>query len=203
MLPELTETVQAYSCNAYSIDVPKAYETDAKTLDNFTTFKKGNMTIGIRLENNLSGDNVSTYTETQISEFAASTISALDSKAGSGISNTSHELTTFSSNAYPALHMTFEGGTEAYSKVYIEEYIITMRNYKYTIVFSCNSKSEIQTDEIQSIMDSFNANDNPITVRKKADNLSLIITFAALLFVVFIAAILVIRYFIKHNRKIK
>lgn len=195
---------EAYSCSAYSIKVPDSYKADAKSLNNFTTFIKGNMTIGISLEDNLGGDDISNYTEQQISDLSHKTIDSLDSKAGSGITNTSHELTTFSDMHYPCLHMIYEGSTQAYAQVYMDEYIITTENYKYTVVFSCNNKDELNDKEINDIKASFYANDKLIASKKQPANHSkLIIIFTILSIIVAGAGFCMIRYITRHNKGIK
>lgn len=195
------QTVQAFSCTAYSIEIPESYTTDSKSIKDFTTFRGNNITIGIHTELNKSKDNISNYTEQEIADAAAETLSLIDSKVGSGISSTKHELTTFSKYNYPSLHMIYEGITDKTETAYVEEYIITMSRYKYTIVFSCSSSNDLTTAEINNIKDSFNVNDNMIEQKDTIPTSALIAIFSCLSAMVVCTAAAVIIHHSKHSKQ--
>lgn len=58
-----TASAKDYSFTEYLLSVPDTYTCDSETLDGYTSFIKDNINIGISVKNNLSGDDVSRYTE--------------------------------------------------------------------------------------------------------------------------------------------
>ena len=157
-----------YSFTEYLLSVPDTYICDSETINGYTSFIKDNINIGISVKSNLSGDNVSEFTETQIAETESETLNSLTTNAGDGISVSMHEITTFSSNQYAALHIVYEGSIESDDSVYLDEYIITTSSYIYTIVFYADKEADLDNDEITAIKDSFVANDSLITQNENA-----------------------------------
>lgn len=163
-----TSFAKDYSFTEYLLSVPDTYICDSETINGYTSFIKDNINIGISVKSNLSGDNVSEFTETQIAETESETLNSLTTNAGDGISVSMHEITTFSSNQYAALHIVYEGSIESDDSVYLDEYIITTSSYIYTIVFYADKEADLDNDEITAIKDSFVANDSLITQNENA-----------------------------------
>ena len=195
-----TAFAKDYSFTEYLLSVPDTYTCDSETLDGYTSFIKDNINIGISVKNNLSGEDVSRYTESRIADIASETLDSLNTKAGEGISVSLHELTTFSANKYAALHIVYEGSIESDDSVYLDEYVITTSNYKYTIVFYADNATDLNNDEITAIKDSFIANDTLITHNEPV-NTAPTLTILILSAVVIAAGIFVIMLFTRksHN----
>lgn len=189
-----------YSFTEYLLSVPDTYTCDSETLDGYTSFIKDNINIGISVKSNLSGDDVSRYTESRIADTASETLDSLNTKAGEGISVSLHELTTFSANKYAALHIVYEGSIESDDSVYLDEYVITTSNYKYTIVFYADKATDLDNDEITAIKDSFVANDTLIT-HNESVNTDSALTILILSAAVIAAGVIVIMIFARkpHN----
>jgi len=196
-----TASAKDYSFTEYLLSVPDTYTCDSETLDGYTSFIKDNINIGISVKNNLSGDDVSRYTESRIADTASETLDSLNAKAGEGISVSLHELTTFSANKYATLHIVYEGSIESDDSVYLDEYVITTSNYKYTIVFYADKAADLDNDEITAIKDSFIANDTLITHNEpvNTDSTLTILIISAVL--VIAAGVIVILIFTRkpHN----
>ena len=118
-------TSSLYKTDKYSVNVSDELETDAETLQDYTSFFNDNVHIGITVSDNITGENVTALTETDINDIATKTLHAVLAQSGEGINIKEHSLVTFSDRAYPALHVSFEGSSELDDSVYIEEYIIT------------------------------------------------------------------------------
>ncbi len=188
-----------YSFTQYLLSVPDTYVCDSKSISGYTSFVKDNISIGISVKNNSSEDNVSEFTETQITEIESETIDSLNTNAGEGISVSSHALTTFSSNQYDALRIIYEGSTESDDRVYMEEYIITTSGYVYTIVFSADKESDLDNDEIDAIKSSFVANDTLITKSEATDRGSAFVILIISAIVVIASGILAVLIFARKS----
>lgn len=164
-----TDTTNVYSCDKYSVNIPAGFETDEETLQDFTSFYSNDVTIGVRITDNLKGENVVSLTEEEIADITDDTLSSLTLQAGEGIKEKEHSLLTFSSREYPALYIAYEGSSQLDSEVYMEEYIITTVSYKYTIVFSADKKEQLENDAITSFKNSFTTTEAPL---KKVDTVS-------------------------------
>ena len=185
-----------YTCGEYSANIPESFTVDAETLQDYTSFYGDSVTIGVRVTDNTNGENVTTFTETEIRNIATETLSALMAQAGEGINIKEHSITTFSDREYPALYISFAGSTELDDSVYMEEYIITTVSYKYTIVFSADNKELLDTDDVRLFMNSFTTTEAPLRQVIPADNgtLNVILALCAATVVLFlIATILIIR----------
>lgn len=160
---ENIDSSNIYKCEAYSVIVPESLTADANTLEDFTSFYNDKITIGVSVDDNtLAGENITTYTESKINEFANNTLSSLTAQAGEGISTTEHSLTTFSKNEYPALHVTYAGSTSIDPEVYMEQYVITTISYKYTIVLSADSEADLDNDDVRTFTSSFTTTEAPL-----------------------------------------
>lgn len=185
-----------YTCGEYSANIPESFTVDAETLQDYTSFYGDSVTIGVRVTDNTTGENITTFTETEIRNIATETLSALMAQAGEGINIKEHSITTFSDREYPALYISFAGSTELDDSVYMEEYIITTVSYKYTIVFSADNKELLDTDDVRLFMNSFTTTEAPLRQVIPADNgtLNVILALCAATVVLFlIATILIIR----------
>lgn len=184
-------TALAYECSSYGISVPDDYTIDSESIDNYTSLYGDDVTIGIKVESNMSMDDVSTYTESEINNLVSATISKLDSKAGGNATSTGHSIMSFSASGYPALMITYEG-KDSETTFYMEEYIITMSEHKYTIIFSANDASMIKTEEVDNIKAGFVAYDQPIIHKQPADTSTVFNIFVALCVLLVIACTIVI-----------
>lgn len=185
-----------YKCSEYSVNTPESFTVDAETLQDFTSFYGNGVTIGIRVSDNITGENVTTFTETDIKSITTETLSALMAQAGEGINVKEHSITTFSDMEYPALYIAFAGSSDIADSVYMEEYIITTVSYKYTIVFSADNKDMLDTDDVKLFKNSFTTTEAPLKQVIPADNrnLNVILACCAAAVVVFLAAtILIVR----------
>lgn len=185
-----------YTCGEYSANIPESFTVDADTLEDYTSFYGDSVTIGVRVTDNTTGENVAAFTETEIRNIATETLAALMAQAGEGINIKEHSITTFSDREYPALYIAFAGSTEIDDSVYMEEYIITTVSYKYTIVFSADTKELLDTDDVRLFMNSFTTTEAPLRQVIPADNgtLNIILALCAATVVLFLTAtILIIR----------
>lgn len=183
---ENPDSSNIFKCESFSVIVPESLTADANTLEDFTSFYNDKITIGISVtDNTLKCENITGFTESKINEFANDTLSSLTAQAGEGISATGHALTTFSKNEYPALHVTYSGSTSIDPQVYMEQYVITTVSYKYTIVLSADSASDLDNDDVRTFTSSFTTTEAPLkqVVAIKDNYLRnvLIICFATLL----------------------
>lgn len=158
-----------YSCDKYSVNIPDGFEVDEETLQDFTSFYSNDVTIGVRVTDNTTGENVVTLTEDEIYEITNETLSSVTAQAGEGITAKEHALLTFSSREYPALYIAYEGSSKLDDSVYMEEYIITTVSYKYTIVFSANNKEQLESEAVSSFKNNFTTTEAPL---KKVDTVS-------------------------------
>ncbi|MDE6636279.1 MAG: hypothetical protein K2K09_06710 [Lachnospiraceae bacterium] len=187
---------ELHTFNEYSVYVPDSFTVDSETLQDFTSFYGDNVTIGIRVADNTIGENVTTLTESKISDITTDTLSSLMAQAGEGINVKEHSITTFSDRAYPALYIAFAGSSDLDADVYIEEYIITTVSYKYTIVFSADNKEMLETDDVNQFKNSFTTTEAPLKQVVPADSgqLNVILGICAAGVIVFlIVTVLIVR----------
>ncbi len=179
-----------YKCSEYSVDIPNGFTVDAETLQDFTSFYGDGVTIGIRVSDNITGENVTTFTETDIKSITTETLSALMAQAGEGINVKEHSIKTFSDMEYPALYIAFAGSSDVADNVYMEEYIITTVSYKYTIVFSADNRETLNSDDVKLFKNSFTTTEAPLKQVVQADNrnLNVILAVCAAAVIVFLAA---------------
>ena len=193
---------ETYTTVAYSITVPDSYEYDSETVEDYVSIIKDNMNIGISVSDNMTEDDITTYTETKIQQIKEDTLAKLTTQTGEGIRATNHEITTFSDNKYAALHIVYEGSIENDPDVYMEEYIITMSNYKYIIVFSADTAADMENDDIKSIIGSFTANDTPIIHAEPVDeSFALTLVIASLSVVIIAGVIVIVKIFRKPSKR--
>ena len=192
---------EKYTCNSFSVNVPTGFRVDDKTIDDYVSFYGENVTIGISIESNLKQENVSVMTESDISDIISDTVSLLSDKAGNGVTDAKHEIISFSNNNYPALYVLYTGSNDIQSEVYIEEYIVTTEEYKYTIVISASNEKDLVIEGIDDFTDSFTAFGHPMSYKDKepTDRRTLLIIFIVALVIVLIGGFFAIRYFIKHK----
>ncbi|MBE5928213.1 MAG: hypothetical protein E7267_02395 [Lachnospiraceae bacterium] len=191
-----------YTNVAYAITVPDTFKYDGETVENYASITKDNINIGISVSDNLTEDDVTTYTEAKIQEIKDDTLAKLTTQTGEGIRAIKHEITTFSENEYAALHIVYEGSIENDPDVYMEEYIITMSNYKYIIVFSTDTAADMENDDIKSIIESFGANDTPIIHADPADErFTLIMLIASLSIVILTGIIVIVKIFRNYAKR--
>lgn len=188
----------AFSNDKYYIYVPDGFVTDSETVENYTSISKDNVTIGISTHNNTENENAAKYTETQIESIANDTLDSLKAQSEADIKVTKHEILAFSKNDYPAVHIVYEGKNESGEPLYMEEYLLTTTNYKYTIVLYAGTAADVDTDEIKAATDSFTVLDDPITQAEPADTGStlmlLIISGSAVLVALIITLFIIIKY---------
>lgn len=184
-----------YSTATYSVDVSQELETDSKTLQDYTSFSNDDVHIGITVSDNILGENVTTLTEAEIKGTATDTLHAILAQSGEGINIKEHALTTFSAMEYPCLYVAYEGSSELDDSVYMEEYIITTISYKYTIVFSADSKELLDCDAVNQFKSSFTTKEAPLKMVDKIEDDTLtnvLIASIAIVVACFIVAIIVI-----------
>ena len=174
-----------FSNDKYSIFVPDTFSVDSETVANYTSLYKDNITIGISTHNNTDYEDAAKYTESQIADIANDTLDSLKAQSEAEIKITRHEIVSFSKNSenmcgiqyivsvskniYPSVHIIYEGTMENGDPVYMEEYIVTTVNYKYTIVLYAGTAEDINNDDVTSVMDSFTVLDDLITHTEPAD----------------------------------
>ena len=195
----VARAAEKYTCNSFSVNVPTGFRVDDKTIDDYVSFYGENITIGISIEANLKQENVAAMTESDISDIISDTVSLLSDKAGNGVTDAEHEIISFSNNNYPALYVLYKGSNDIQSEVYIEEYIVTTEEYKYTIVISASNEKDLVIEGIDDFTDSFTAFGHPISYREPTDRRLLLIIFIVALVIVLIGGFFAIRYFIKHK----
>lgn len=194
-------SAETFSNEQYTVNVPEGFSMDDKTLSDFTTFTYNNITIGISTaDNSLTGDNILNYTEDEIKDFANKTLNSLTTQAGEGLSIAGHEIVSFSSNNYPALHVVYKGSTSLDADVYMEQYVITTYSYRFTLVFSADNENELNDDNIKSFMDSFTTTETPLKQTENVRNNFLSILLIVCIIVLIIIAIIIFLYLFKTKK---
>lgn len=189
------DATERYTCHEFTALVSKSFTVDDTSIDNYVSLYGENVTVGVSMENNAQEEDVALFTEDDIDNIASETELSLNNDTVKSISEGSdgsitasrHEMTTFSDNAYPAVYVVYEG-----DDVYIEEYILTTEEYKYTIVISANNEKDVALSGIDSFKNSFTVYGHTITHAEKADNKELLIIFIAALVVVICVGIFVV-----------
>lgn len=193
-----SESPDTYSNDKYSIHVPETFSVDSETVANYTSIYNDNVTIGISTHNNTEYEDASRYTETQIADIANDTLDSLKAQSSSDIKVTKHEITSFSINGYPSAHIIYEGTMEDGSAIYMEEYIVTTVNYKYTVVLYADTADDVNNDTVDSITNSFTVLDELITHTEPADTGSVLTVFiisgVIVLLILIITLIIIIKY---------
>ncbi len=193
---------KVYTNIAYTITVPDTFKYDGETVENYASIIKDNINIGISVSDNLTEDDITDYTDAEIQEIKEDTLAKLTTQAGEGIKAVKHEITTFSDNEYAALHIIYEGSIENDPDVYMEEYIITMSNYKYIIVLSADTAADMEDEDVISMTGSFIANDKPI-IRTDPINgsFALTILIASLTLVILSGVVVVVKIFRSSDKR--
>ena len=190
-----------YANVMYTVTVPDSFKYDGETVENYASIIRDNINIGISVSDNLTEEDVTTFTETEIQKIKDDTLAKLTTQAGEGITATKHEIVSFSENDYAALHIVYEGSIENDPDVYMEEYIITMSNYKYIIVLSADTAEDAENEDVKSIFESFGANDVPIIHAEPADKrFTLFLLLASLTFVILSAVVVIVKIIRNHDR---
>ena len=197
--PAPVSATEKYTCNSFSVNVPTGFRVDDKTINDYVSIYGESITIGISTEANLEQENVAAMSESDISDIISDTVSLLSDKAGNGVTDAKHDIVSFSENNYTALYVLYTGSNDLQSEVYIEEYIVTTEEYKYTIVISANNEKDLAVAGINEFTDSFTAFGHPISYKEPTDRSTLLIIFIVALVVVLIGGYFAIRHFIKHK----
>lgn len=196
-----SDNTNIFSNDKYSVFVPSSFSVDSESIADYTSFYKDNVTIGISTLNNTKFEDVAKYTETQISDIAKETLDSLKAQNASNIKITKHEIIAFSDNNYPSVHIIYEGNSESGVPVYMEEYIVTTLNYKYTIVLYTDTAESINNDDVIAITSSFTVLDDLITHTEPADTgsvLTILIISGIAVFTVLAAALFII---VKYKKR--
>lgn len=190
-----------FSNDKYSIFVPDTFSVDSETVANYTSLYKDNITIGISTHNNTDYEDAAKYTESQIADIANDTLDSLKAQSEAEIKITRHEIVSFSKNIYPSVHIIYEGTMENGDPVYMEEYIVTTVNYKYTIVLYAGTAEDINNDDVTSVMDSFTVLDDLITHTEPADTGSVFTVFIISGIIVITLLIITLFIIIKYKKR--
>ncbi|MBE5937564.1 MAG: hypothetical protein E7265_05995 [Lachnospiraceae bacterium] len=189
----------SYNCDAFSVAIPNGYRTDTESIENYISIYNDDTTMGIRVENNTTAEDVTLYTEEKINQIIEETIGSLDVKAGENVRSAGHSIISFSNSGYPALYIKYEDG-EGENSLYIEHYIITTVNYVYKLVFYSTKPDGLLGEDINIVKAGFTVNDSLITHAPPANTSSVFYIFIALASIIAIIFVVIIVYILRHNK---
>ncbi len=183
--------VKAYSTSSYDIDIPNTYEKQngSDVWQSKSTDKR--VTIGIDVFKNDNKLNFEDYNEDTIQKDEY--VKELEEK----FKNNKENITIKSSNVYftelnshKAIKMdviTTFNDSNYNSDVYQSQYIVASKNHVYYILISSSDKDSLDSEEVMTIISSFNINDEKATkdvsVARYYLSIALVVTLGIFVFV--------------------
>ena len=195
------DNTNSFSNDMYSIVVPDSFSIDSETVADYTSLYNDNVTIGISTHPNTDSEDASRYTEKQIADIANDTLDTLKAQSKADIKITMHEIVAFAAGSYPSVHIVYEGTNEKGEPVYMEEYIVTTVNYKYTFVLYAGTAEDTENDDVSAVINSFTVLDDLITHTEPADTgsvLTILIISGAAVLIALIATLIIIT---RHKKR--
>ena len=183
--------VNAYSTGSYDIDIPSTYEKQngSDIWQSKSTDKR--VTIGIDVFQNDNKLNFEDYNEDTIQKDEY--IKELEEKFKSNKENItikSSDVYFTDLNGHKAIKMdvvTTFNDSNYNSDVYQSQYIVASKNYVYYILISSSDKDSLNSKEVNTMINSFNINDEKATkdvsVARYYLSIALVVTLGIFVFV--------------------
>ena len=183
--------VNAYSTGSYDIDIPSTYEKQngSDVWQSKSTDKR--VTIGIDVFPNDKKLNFEDYNEGTIQKDEY--IKELEEKFKSNKENItikSSDIYFTDLNGHKAIKMdviTTFNDSNYNSDVYQSQYIVASKNYVYYILISSSDKDSLDSKEVNTMINSFNINDEKATkdvsIARYYISIALVVTLGIFVFV--------------------